>query len=226
MTRVWVAGVDEAGRGSVLGPLAVAVAVVDKEREDALWEMGVKDSKLLSTKKRFSLEKGIRRVCGHAAVALVEPAELNRLMARHSLNEIEAMKMAAVLSRVRQPLASVFVDAPDPVAEAFSKRIKKYADLYAPIRCEHKADARHAVVAAASILAKTARDRAMEALSARFGAVGSGYAHDPVTRKFLHDWVAREKRLPPFARTAWQTSRKAMDQVNQRTLAAYREGGP
>lgn len=200
-----LAGVDEAGRGPVLGPLVVAAVLV--ESQEPLRELGVRDSKLLAPRRREELEPRIRALARRVETAVIPAEELNRRMPRTNLNKIEAWAFAGLLRRL-QPAEAV-LDACDVDAARFGRSVAAKARLPAcVIRAEHEADANHPVVAAASIVAKVLRDRLMAELAARHGACGSGYSHDPATRAFLQDWVARHGALPPFARHEWETSKR------------------
>jgi len=75
------------------------------------------------------------------------------------------------------------------------------------IICSHKADALYAVVGAASIIAKVERDRAVAKISEQIGIpIGSGYPNDPVTKKFLREYLKQHGKLPYFVRMSWKTA--------------------
>jgi ribonuclease HII len=94
----------------------------------------------------------------------------------------------------------------------------KYCGKSVTIRSEHFADKNHAVVSAASILAKVARDREIEKLKKEFGEIGSGYSSDPVTMAFLRKWIEEKGSLPPMARQNWETSRRELNKKFQTRL--------
>lgn len=200
-----IAGVDEAGRGPVLGPLVVGAVLV--ESEAPLRELGVKDSKLLSAKKREELEPLIRQVARRVELAVIPAEELNRRMPTSNLNKIEAWAFATVLRRLA-PTEAV-IDACDADAARFGRSVA--AKMRLPtcvLRSEHGADVNHPVVAAASIVAKVERDRLMARIAEEHGECGSGYASDAATIAFLTSWVKRHGTLPPFARHEWETSKR------------------
>lgn len=198
------AGVDEAGRGPVLGPLVVAAVLV--ESEAPLRKLGVKDSKLLTPAKREALAPEIRRIARRVELRVVHADELNARMPKENLNEIEVEAFAELLRRL-EPLEAV-LDACDVNAERFGHNVGARLERPCTIRSEHEADARHAVVAAASILAKVERDRLMAEICATHGACGSGYSHDVATQDWLKAYVERHQALPPFARREWETARR------------------
>ena len=213
-----LAGVDEAGRGPVLGPLVVAAVLV--ESDALLRDLGVKDSKQLSPAKREAMAPRIREVARRVEVRVIEPAELNRRMPRRNLNEIEVEAFAELLQRLEP--AEAVVDACDVDAERFGRNVASHLRTPCAIRAEHEADARHPVVAAASVVAKVERDRLMRLLSEeheKYGGCGSGYASDPATKAFLDRWMQSHKRLPPCARKHWETAKRYV-QAN-RTLLEF-----
>lgn len=210
-----LAGVDEAGRGPVLGPLVVAAVLV--ESDEPLRELGVKDSKLLSPKKREELEPKVRAVARAVETVVVTPDELNRKMPKTNLNKIEAAAFAALLRRL-QPTEAV-LDACDVDAKRFGRNVAARARLpTCIIRAEHEADANHPVVAAASIVAKVLRDRLVADLAAEHGSIGSGYSHDATTRAWLEAYVKTHGKLPPFARREWETSKRLLPTPNASLL--------
>lgn len=198
------AGVDEAGRGPVLGPLVVAAVLTDSDAP--LRELGVKDSKLLSPAKREAMAPRIRELCVRVETVVIPPEELNRRMPRENLNKIEVKAFAELLRRLQPKEA--YLDACDVNADRFGREVGARTGFPCTIVSEHEADARHPVVAAASIIAKVERDAHIHALADRYGPCGSGYSHDAVTRQFLADWVERWGKLPPFARHQWETAKR------------------
>ncbi|MDE1798275.1 MAG: ribonuclease HII, partial [Candidatus Micrarchaeota archaeon] len=113
-------GVDEAGRGCVIGPMVICAAGIDPMKEFELKEMGVRDSKKLTPKAREELYEPVKKLC-KTYVSHVPATELDELMERHNLNEIEAIKIAKLLSHAPEG-ATVFVDSPDNVPENFGRR--------------------------------------------------------------------------------------------------------
>lgn len=213
-----LAGVDEAGRGPVLGPLVVAAVLV--ESDALLRELGVKDSKQLAPAKREAMAPRIREVARAVEVRVIEPAELNRRMPKENLNAIEVAAFAELLGRLEP--AEAVVDACDVDAARFGRNVGARLTRPCVIRAEHEADARHPVVAAASIVAKVERDRLMRLISeenAQYGGCGSGYASDPATKAFLDTWMQSHKRLPPCARKHWETAKRYVK--TDRTLLEF-----
>ena len=222
-----VAGVDEAGRGPVLGPLVLCAFAVAESEQQHLKKMGVRDSKMLSEVQREKLREKLEGV-GEFVVKKISAEELTQLMRKKiSLNEIEARSISEMLRELggKKTLERVYVDSPDPVASKFEKRIRKYFDHEFQIVCEHKADVRYPVVGAASIIAKTERDAEIEEIKnfLRDRGVedcdfGSGYSHDKRTIGFLKKYHSLPL-LQPFIRHQWDTAKKL--KFTQLELAKY-----
>jgi len=211
-----IAGIDEAGRGPCFGPMTIGIAIMEKETEKELKHLGVKDSKEILPNKRKALIESIKTNCAEHRVLILHPIEINDLMTQHSLNEIEAIKIAQLINELKSKPEVVYVDSPDAVKGAFEKRIRKYLNKHSEkikIVAENKADSKYVVVGAASILAKVKRDEEIEILAEKFGNIGSGYPADPITKKFLAEYVEKNRKLPPFSRVFWSTCTKALEQI-------------
>jgi ribonuclease HII len=201
-----ICGVDEAGRGPVIGPLVVAAVMV--ENDSILRSLKVKDSKQLAPAKRDGLALEIRR---HAQVKVevIEAARLDEMMAAESLNDIEARAFASLIASLRAE--EVYADACDVDPRRFSRKIKVQLGYAPKMVCEHKADVRYPVVSAASIIAKTERDRRVREIEEELGqAIGSGYAHDEKSLAFLENWIKEKGDVPPHTRRTWETARRRL----------------
>ncbi|MDO8627207.1 MAG: ribonuclease HII [Candidatus Diapherotrites archaeon] len=213
-----IAGIDEAGRGPALGPLSIACAVIEKEREEELISLGVTDSKLLTPKQREEFYTQLPEILHEFNFLQIQPKELDELMQRKSLNEIEAMKIGFLLNNLKEKPEIVFVDSPDPVSSEFAKRIQKYISFKVKIVSEHKADFKYPIVSAASIIAKVERDKEISELTKIHGRIGSGYPSDPETIKFIEEYLKKFGKLPEFARKKWQTNQRLVDEKFQQKL--------
>jgi ribonuclease HII len=211
---VWVAGVDEAGRGCVIGPLVVAGVLMAEENLHVLSRLGVKDSKLLSPKKREALFVEIENLADKQHVVKLAPDEIDRAVESnrklHKLNRLEAQAMAQVIN-VLEP-DEVFVDAADVVEERFKHHIQEGLTVKAKITSRHKADKIYPVVSAASIVAKVERDREITALRVKFGDFGSGYLTDKKTMLFLKRWLQTHVEYPSCVRKSWKPARQAKNE--------------
>lgn len=213
-----IAGVDEAGRGSCLGPMVLAIAVIEKRDEPKLLELGVKDSKLLSPAARKMQFPEIKRLAREHGCVHLSAAELDSQMARHSLNEIEAMKVGQLLNNLKEAPDLVYIDCPDILTDNFEKRVSRYLSCSTILKAEHKADLNYPVVSAASVIAKVERDSAIEKLAGLWGEVGSGYPSDEVTIKFIKNYLTENRSLPDFVRVGWQTNQRILDEHYQKKL--------
>lgn len=213
-----IAGVDEAGRGPVLGPLVLCGVMFDEGALEELRSAGVRDSKLLSPRRREALAKFIVGRAKGVEVIELSPEEIDefRLVKKVNLNEVEALNVAKIIDHLRPRVA--FVDSADPDPAMFEARIRRYLRSKPKLVVESYADRRYIAVSAASIVAKVRRDARMAELRRRYGDLGSGYSSDPRTIAFLERWVRERGKLPEFARRSWETARRIEEQLRQRRL--------
>jgi ribonuclease HII len=214
-----ILGIDESGRGPVIGDLVVAGVVLSSRRSQrTLTRNGVKDSKMLSRKRRDLLYPFIEKMSQRILTREITASEVDAWRdSGQSLNELEAKVFAEIIREVRPREA--IVDCADVVPEMFETRIRRYLGKDVPkLVCEHFADKNHAVVSAASIVAKVTRDQGIRSLSERYGEMGSGYCSDKRTQAFLEDWYAGKGSFPCFVRKTWCTVARIRDRDRQRTL--------
>lgn len=205
-----IAGIDEAGKGPVLGPMCVAGLLVDENKLDRLVKLGVKDSKKLTPKKREALSVEIKMLADKIFILEVSPGQIDELRKVITMNEIMVACYVKVLEELRPE--SAFVDAADVVAERFGENIKKKYSRDLNITSEHKADEKYPIVSAASILAKVRRDELVRNIEKTAGTeIGSGYPSDRKTIAFLENWVSEHGSLPDFARSSWETSKNIIE---------------
>jgi ribonuclease HII len=200
-----VCGVDEAGRGPVIGPLVFAAVVVDEKTEKKFKELGVTDSKLLDAKTRETLFKEIQKLAKECKILSVSPADINDWMKTASLNDVEAIKTAELLDSLKTKIDTLYLDSPDTLPERYAQNIRNLCKKDCTIVSEHKADLKYRVVGAASILAKTTRDAEIRELARLYGDIGSGYPSDEVTQKWLNEHWKKNHNFPDFVRKKWST---------------------
>ncbi len=217
-----IGGIDDAGRGAVIGPLVIAGVVIEEEDMDKIVRLGVKDSKLLSPARRSFLAREIlKTVKGYYTVRL-SPSEIDEVVETgsklHRLNRLEAHAMAEVIRQLRPQI--VYVDASDVIPERFKEHIAEKVPFKVRIISEHKADRIYPIVSAASIVAKVERDTLIAELRRGYGDFGSGYVADPKTVSFLKEWVRRYGSYPEFVRKSWSTAKKIVNSygASQRRL--------
>jgi ribonuclease HII len=205
-----VAGVDDAGRGSIIGPLAIAGVLLHDKDLPKLIDLGVKDSKRLSPHRREQLASEIKEIALKYHVEMLSPAEIDRVVETgkklHKLNRLEAQTMAKVITILKPEVA--YVDASDVLADRFKQHIMENLTFKVQIISEHKADVKYPIVSAASILAKVERDKAISELQEKHGNIGCGYVTDPSTIKFLEDWIKKFGSYPDFVRRSWKPAKK------------------
>lgn len=209
---ILVAGVDEAGRGCVIGPLIVAGVAMEEKRIERLGLLGVRDSKLLSPKKRERLRWEIEALASSCAYFEIPPHAIDRVVERgvklRRLNYLEALAMARVIDELRPD--RVYVDSSDVDPSRLAHQILRVIRWKPQIFCEHNADKVRPIVSAASILAKIRRDRIIEELRRSHGDFGSGYPSDRRTIEFLKKTLVEDGELPPFVRRSWKTVKRLL----------------
>jgi len=221
------AGVDDAGRGSVLGPLVIAGVCIEESKTPDLREMGVRDSKLLSPQKRQYLYRKIKKMATGIAYEKIEPPEIDKVVFNgqklFKLNYLEAKMMSSVLHKLKFDMA--FVDCCDTnqtrfghlISDLISERdgknftVGEKNPLFDRIKSEHHADRNHPVVSAASIVAKVIRDSYVKRLHKKHGMFGSGYPSDPDTITYLKNIYESTKEFPAITRLSWLTVRRMLD---------------
>lgn len=203
-----VAGIDEAGRGPVIGPMVMCALACEKDSEAALKAAGVKDSKLVAPKLRNKLAEMLNETCTFH-VEILSAKEITREMQNKiSLNDVEGNCAAKCLAKLYEKKAFevAYVDSPDPVPSTYSKRIARtFKRPDVKVICENKADFKYVVVGAASIIAKEIRENEVKRIQEIVGTdFGSGYPSDPVTKKFVLAH-ANDPKVKEFIRWEWST---------------------
>ncbi|MEM3731061.1 MAG: ribonuclease HII [Candidatus Bathyarchaeia archaeon] len=215
-----VAGVDDAGRGSVIGPLVIAGVMLKEEDLPKLVELGVRDSKLLSPARRELLEVEIKRVAQKYSVIKLSPREIDEVVESgrkfHKLNRLEAQAMAKVIEMLRPDIA--YVDASDVIESRFKQHILECLPFKVKIVSEHKADRKYPIVSAASIIAKVERDREIAELKKTFGDFGCGYPTDAKTIKFLNQCLEKHGGYPDFVRKSWKPAKIAKSESEKNSF--------
>ncbi len=211
-----ILGIDEAGRGPVLGPLVVAGVLC--EDQEPLRSLGVRDSKKVTPQRRRGLAQEIERLA-EVRVLKIPAAELDSAMDEASLNVVEARCFAKLISDLAPDEA--IVDCADTSEKRFRAHILRHLGYDLPLRVEHRADDRYPVVSAASIVAKVERDEEMARISKELGPVGSGYAHDLQTIAFLEAYMSDYGDMPPHVRKRWRTSQRLMSRLKLRKLSEW-----
>jgi len=225
-----IAGGDEAGRGAVLGPLVVSLVSINEGKAKKLSEIGVRDPKMLSKRRREFLFDDIYSLAEDVRTYAITPEEINNAMRSNiSINELEAIHFARLIDESEANPKKIYLDSPDVIPEKFGIRVSliskkplkvngvngvrrrekersgNAAKAVAKVIAEHKADVKYPVVSAASIIAKVTRDRAIEELEESLGfELGSGYPSDKITIDMIRRNLDNE-RLLKHVRAEWKT---------------------
>jgi len=200
-----VLGIDEAGRGPVIGPLVVAGVLSDNQ--ERLRQIGVRDSKALSRKRRGELAPQIAQVAQVRTIVI--PA--GKLEENLNLNDVELGAMTELIGELAPELVYFDVPAHPRGVERFCRRLQQLIGPGPELIGENGAERRWPVVAAASIIAKVERDRAVLELHKEYGDFGWGYPSEPKTRAFLERWYKEHGEFPPCVRRKWKTARRLVE---------------
>jgi len=218
-----IAGIDDAGRGPIMGPLVIAGVLIPENEKTRLAGLGVKDSKILTPESRTRLSAAIRAFTSAISVHEIQPREIDDVVLRatklRKLNYLEAKVMAQVVKDLKP--AKVYVDASDVNELRFGEDIREFLpDELKGIKIisEHHAYRTYPVVSAASIIAKVTRDSIIERLHLQYGDFGSGYITDPKTIEFLKSWRRTHTEYPPIVRLSWRTIKQIENEITQSRL--------
>ncbi len=212
-------GIDEAGRGPVLGGLFIGGVVFLEDSILLLESSEVNDSKKLSPSKREELFTFITENCSSYSIEEITNEYIDKNKQQNgSLNDLELKKMGQMI--INHSPDEVYIDALGQNLVKFKKNLLDYISTEVKstptIITEHKADEKFKIVGAASILAKVQRDHALESYKANYleyGDFGSGYPSDEKTIEFLRTYIKKNKRLPKIARKSWKTSINLMNEL-------------
>ena len=194
-------GVDEAGRGPVLGSMFIGCVSVP---DDTALPEGMADSKQLSASRIESLADELHHA-DDVTVATVEVPPDRIDDPETDMTMLTAQAFADAIDRSASPGESGYLDAGHPDTDVFEESVTKRAETSVTVQAEHGADDTHPVVSAASIIAKAAREDHVARLAEEYGDIGSGYPSDPTTREFLAEYLDTHGRFPEPTRTSWGT---------------------
>ena len=210
LTKDCQCGIDEAGRGPVIGPMVMAMVCGNPE---SLRSAGVRDSKDLSPRQREILFEQITVLSTSRSFFIISPSEINSMMERITLNEIEHHFALKLLENAK---CDIYVDSFDVKPERLSNSLSEKSGK--KVFCAHKADSIYPSVSAASIVAKVIRDREIKNLSREYGEIGSGYPSDVRTIRFIREAIENGMDISKIVRTKWKTYQNIISSVKTRTL--------
>ena len=211
-----ICGVDEAGKGSVLGPMVISgVGVRSLDLIDGL---GLRDSKQLSPEARKRLFAVIKKKC-RVATVVIPAEEIDAIRRQMTMNACVARAHAAVIARLAPEI--VYVDACDVNPFRYAEMVRGHLPADCEIVSEHHADNTYPVVSAASIVAKVTRDKEIAKFAKKYGKIGSGYPSDPETVAYLTSYIDKYRVPPPIARKSWKTVSALLAQKSQSSLSTF-----
>ncbi len=218
-----ILGIDDAGRGPVIGPMVLAGCLVEEETGREFRKIGVKDSKQLTDKRREFLAEIIRKKAIAFEAVIIHPNEIDGKNSHGiNLNDVEAIACAEIINKINKGFKEikVIIDCPSVSIEKWKDFLKTKIENLSNLEiiCEHKADKNYVEVSAASILAKSAREKEMDILKEKYGKeIGSGYTSDSATCRFLEKYAEKHKDAGIFRQT-WETWKKACANLGQKKL--------
>lgn len=200
-------GIDEAGRGPIIGPMIVAGVLVDNSTVPILEKLGVRDSKELTPTQRRELFARILDLASYVVIVKIPPAVIDTV----NLNRLEIQTIAHIVRRtltIYRDLDTIYMDAVGPASKMASE-IRRLSGFKGTIVAKPKADRRYLPVSAASIVAKVVRDEEIEKLRQLYGVRGSGYPTDPHTLEWIREAYRESPHSPPwFVRRSWSTLKR------------------
>ena len=217
-----ICGLDEAGRGPVIGPLVVTGVTFEDDSE--LIEYNVRDSKKITPKRREVLARKIKEISINYEILIIPASDIDDMRKVMTLNEIEVNAFIKVIKKLKPE--TCYVDSADVNEKRFGRDILSGLSFKSDIISEHKADEIYPIVGAASILAKTKRDEEVKKIEQKLEnmldlSLGSGYPADPITQKFLKEWVNKFGKLPPHTRHSWKTAQNLINENSIKKLDEF-----
>lgn len=215
-----ICGIDEAGRGPVIGPLVISGVMMDEKDLDKLKKLGVKDSKLLAHKKRMELSKEIKKIAKGCHAIIIHPKEIDDAVEGNNnlnLNWLEALKSAEIINNLNPD--KVILDCPSPNLEKYRNFVRSHvSNKKTEVIAEHKADFKYLIVGAASIISKVIREEEVEKLRKKYGDIGPGYPSNETTKKFIRENYGK---YPEIFRKSWSTFKNARTKDEQKKLENF-----
>lgn len=214
-------GLDEAGRGPVLGPMIMGGIVIPEKKEKIVERMGVKDSKKVTPKRRAVLSRKLTKMFEYELVE-ISAKDIDLMRAKGiNLNQIEKLAMKQIIRKLDSD--KIIIDALDVKEGRLQEEMQEYAGPDREVLAEHKADENYLAVGAASIIAKHRRDQIIDELNRNYikttkdrNGIGSGYPSDPKTKAFLKQYTYDE--MPEFVRRSWGTVQKIKEEEENNKL--------
>lgn len=196
-------GIDEAGRGPLIGPMVIGKVCGEPE---ILRQLGARDSKLIKASRREAIFEELVEHAENIDYIIIPEETIDSYVNKNQLNHMEAEYMALLIDRENKYI----VDCPDTDENRFRSLLISLTGNE-KIIAKHKADFYYPEVGAASIVAKVIREREIEKIKSEIGEFGSGYPSDPRTIEFVRKYYQDKHQLPPHIRKTWKTLTKIIN---------------
>lgn len=211
-----VLGIDEAGRGPVIGPMIISGVLIEENKISDLIEIGVKDSKELSRKKREEIFEKLIKLVEKYEYILIDPKTIDYYVYKNKLNYLEINNMINIIKKLRPD--KVYIDSPSRNTKKIEEYIKNHLDYNPILIVDVKADKKYPIVSAASIISKVIRDKKIDEIKEKTGIdIGSGYPSDPKTIKAIEEYY---DILKDYIRESWSTIKKIKEK-KQRNISEF-----
>jgi len=208
-----ILGIDEAGRGPVIGPMVIAGYCIEEEKIDLLKSLGVKDSKELTRKQREDIYNEIIKLTDKYKYIIIDPKTIDYYVYKNKLNYLEFNNMIKIIEEIKPN--TVIIDSPIVNTKKVIEYIKNNLKINIEIIAENGADKNYPVVSAASIIAKVIRDREIDKIKEKINIdFGSGYPSDEKTIKALREDY---DKIKDYVRESWMTIKKVR-RINQKNI--------
>jgi ribonuclease HII len=212
-----ICGVDEAGRGPVIGPMVVAGLMLESESQ--LNGLNVRDSKKCTPKRREKLAQELNKIA-KTEVIIVPASDIDIMRENLTMNQIETKLFASIIEKLNPKIA--YVDSADVNEDRFGKDIENELNFEVEVISKHGADEIYPIVSAASIMAKTTRDAEIRKIAQEIGEdFGSGYPSDTTTIQFLERWIEVHGEPPPHTRLSWKTTQRLLNRAKSKKIDDY-----
>ncbi|MEM0506935.1 MAG: ribonuclease HII [Thermosphaera sp.] len=203
----YIVGIDEAGRGPLIGDMVVAGVMLNKSFiKDVSDEVKIKDSKLMDPDERFNSFKSVMSKPISFFIDFLPPASIDR----ENINLLTAQSVVRIIrffslliNRERSYFIEIYVDEVKGIHKIIEKECRNIFEKNFSLKIEPEADSKYPVVSLASILAKVSRDVNISASRAIAGDFGSGYPADSRTRDWLKTVFNGYTKPPFFIRRSW-----------------------
>ncbi|NAZ26105.1 MAG: ribonuclease HII [Nanoarchaeota archaeon] len=211
-----ILGIDEAGRGPVIGPMVIAGYCIEEEKIELLKSLRVKDSKELTRKQREEIYNEIIKLTDKYKYIIIDPKTIDYYVYKNKLNYLEFENMIKIIEEIKPD--KVIIDSPIVNTKKVIEYIKNNLKINVEIIAENRADKNYPVVSAASIIAKVIRDREIDKIKEKINIdFGSGYPSDEKTIKVLKEDY---DKIKDYVRESWMTI-KRIRRINQKNILDF-----